>query len=113
LKFARARRPQLSRDKFLVNATAPGSSIRLSRWKRPRFARLEDIAWQAYDEGRKAPLTRLAGPGYADPTYALSVEWLATRQAIDQAQLTLLGTDVLNDGLQRNHAATASRTDQR
>ena len=51
------------------------------------IARLEEIAWKAYDEGRKAPLTRLAGPGYADATYALSVEWLATRQAIDQAQL--------------------------
>ncbi len=26
------------------------------------IARLEDIAWKAYDEGRKAPLTRPAGP---------------------------------------------------
>ena len=52
-----------------------------------KFERLEDIAWQAYVEGRKAPLTRPAGPGYADPAYALSVEWLATRQAIDPAQL--------------------------
>ena len=51
------------------------------------IARLEEIAWQAYVQGRKAPLTRLAGTGYADPAYALSVEWLATRQAIDQAQL--------------------------
>ena len=51
------------------------------------IARLEEIAWQAYEQGRKAPLTREAGPGYADPSYALSVEWLATRQAIDQAQL--------------------------
>jgi len=51
------------------------------------IARLEEIAWQAYDEGRKAPQTSLAGSGYADPTYKLSVEWLATRQAIDQAQL--------------------------
>jgi len=51
------------------------------------IARLEDIAWQAYREGRKAPMTRLAGPGYADPAYALSVEWLDTRRAIDQAQL--------------------------
>ena len=50
------------------------------------IARLEDIAWLAYDEGRKAPLTRPAGAGYADPTYALSVEWLATRQVLDQAQ---------------------------
>ena len=52
-----------------------------------KFERLEDIAWQACVEGRKAPLTRRAGPGYADPAYALSVEWLATRQAIDPTQL--------------------------
>lgn len=52
-----------------------------------KFERLEDIAWQACVEGRKAPLTRPAGPGYADPAYALSVEWLATRQAIDPTQL--------------------------
>ena len=51
-----------------------------------KFERLEDIAWQACVEGRKAPLTRPAGPGYADPAYALSVEWLAPRQAIDPAQ---------------------------
>ncbi|MCW2312277.1 multimeric flavodoxin WrbA [Rhodoferax antarcticus] len=51
------------------------------------IARLEVIAWLAYDEGRKAPLTRPAGAGYFDPTDALSVQWLATRQAIDQAQL--------------------------
>ena len=50
------------------------------------IARLEAIAWLAYDEGRKAPLTRLAGPGYADPVYPLSLDWLATRQALDQAQ---------------------------
>ena len=51
------------------------------------IGRLEAIAWQAYDEGRKAPLTRPAGQGYADPTYTLSLDWLATREAIDQAQL--------------------------
>lgn len=51
------------------------------------IARLEEIAWQAYDEGRKAPLTRLAGADYADPAYKLSLDWLDTRQAIDQAQL--------------------------
>ncbi len=51
------------------------------------IARLEDIARQACDEGRMAPYARWAGPGYADPSYALSVEWFATRQAIDQAQL--------------------------
>ncbi|WPG37762.1 flavodoxin family protein [Variovorax sp. EBFNA2] len=48
--------------------------------------RLEDIAWKAYDEGRKAPVTRRAGPGYADPDYELSVDWLDARARIDAAQ---------------------------
>ena len=51
------------------------------------IARLEEIAWQAYTEGRKAPLTRKAGPGYADPDYDLSTEWIATKERIAQAQL--------------------------
>ncbi len=51
------------------------------------IARLEEIAWVAYCEGRKAPVTRLAGPGYADPTYKLSQDWLATRQALEVAQV--------------------------
>lgn len=50
------------------------------------IARLEEIAWQAYAEGRKAPFTRKAGPGYADPEYDLSIEWIATKQRIDAAQ---------------------------
>ncbi|MDO8458739.1 MAG: flavodoxin family protein [Burkholderiaceae bacterium] len=49
--------------------------------------RLEDIAWQAYIEGRKAPFTQKAGPGYADPDYDLSTEWVATKQHIAEAQL--------------------------
>jgi multimeric flavodoxin WrbA len=51
------------------------------------LARLEEIAWQAYTEGRKAPVTRKAGSGYADPDYELSIEWLATKQRIAAAQL--------------------------
>lgn len=50
------------------------------------IARLEEIAWQAYAEGRKAPFTQKAGPGYADPNYELSTEWIATKQRIDEAQ---------------------------
>jgi multimeric flavodoxin WrbA len=48
--------------------------------------RMEQIAWQAYQEGRKSPVTRKAGPGYADPDYDLSVEWLEARSRIDKAQ---------------------------
>ena len=50
------------------------------------LARLEEIAWSAYTEGRKAPFTQKAGPGYADPGYDLSTEWIATKQRIDEAQ---------------------------
>ena len=52
------------------------------------IARLEEIAWQAYDEGRKAPFTQKAGAGYADPDYELSTEWIATKQRLAEAQST-------------------------
>lgn len=51
------------------------------------IARLEEIAWEAYTGGRKAPFTQKAGLGYADPDYDLSTEWVATKQRIDAAQL--------------------------
>ncbi|WP_157288426.1 flavodoxin family protein [Uliginosibacterium gangwonense] len=50
------------------------------------IARLEEIAWQALQAGRKAPLTRLAGIGFADPSYQISAQWLATRQRLHLAQ---------------------------
>jgi len=50
------------------------------------IARLEDIAWEAMQEGRKAPITRPAGRGFADPTYPISVEWLDTRKRLRAAQ---------------------------
>ena len=50
------------------------------------ISRVEAIAWDAYEEGRKSPVTRKAGPGYADPDYDLSVEWLETRERIEKAQ---------------------------
>ena len=50
------------------------------------IGRLEAIAWDAYHEGRKAPITRKAGPGYADPDYDLSIDWINTRGAIHRAQ---------------------------
>ena len=50
------------------------------------IARLEEIAWQGYDEGRKAPITQKAGPGYADPDYKLSVDWIATKEKLERAK---------------------------
>jgi multimeric flavodoxin WrbA len=52
------------------------------------LARIEEIAWHGYAEGRKAPITRKAGPGYADPDYDLSVDWIEARARIDRAQAT-------------------------
>jgi multimeric flavodoxin WrbA len=50
------------------------------------IAKLEVIAWQAYEQGRKAPRSRPAGEGFADPTYDLSDEWRATRDRLAAAQ---------------------------
>lgn len=48
-------------------------------------ATLEQIAWDAYHEGRKAPRTRPAGEGFADPTQELSVAWFDTRRRLRAA----------------------------
>ena len=50
------------------------------------IARLEEIAWQAYQGKRKAPRTEKAGPGFADPGYDLSIEWRATRDRLLAAE---------------------------
>jgi multimeric flavodoxin WrbA len=49
------------------------------------IGRLESIAWQAYCDGRKAPVTIEAGPGHADPGYPLSVDWLVARRRLREA----------------------------
>lgn len=56
--------------------------------ERDAIERLEKIAWDAYDEGRKAPSTRKAGAQFADPDYELSIEWLKTRARIRRAAAT-------------------------
>src|SRR4029079_1955990 len=64
-----------------------------SRFVDPAFDALENelqkitaAAWEAYADSRKAPHTRKAGPGFADPAYDLSVDWLAARDAVLGAQ---------------------------
>ncbi len=48
--------------------------------------RLENAAWDGYTNSRKSPRTRKAGAQFADPSYDLSVEWLAARDAIQNAE---------------------------
>ena len=51
-----------------------------------QLADIVEVAWQAYDEYRKSPTKRKAGPGFADPEFELPVEWLETRDRIRQAE---------------------------
>ncbi|MBI5275749.1 MAG: flavodoxin family protein [Burkholderiales bacterium] len=60
--------------------------------ERAAIERLEAIAWDAYREGRKAPRTEKAGPGFADPGYDLSVEWRETRDKLLAAQAAWAST---------------------
>jgi multimeric flavodoxin WrbA len=64
-----------------------------SRFIDPAFAPLQrelqaitDAAWDAYEDSRKAPLTRKVGPGFADPDYDIALDWLSARAAIEDAQ---------------------------
>ena len=69
----------------------------LRRWKerfydpafdpeREKIDRLAEIAWEAYDDHRKSPITRKAGPEFADPEDELAIEWLEARERIHAAQ---------------------------
>jgi multimeric flavodoxin WrbA len=49
--------------------------------------RVAAAAWDAYKNSRKAPRTQRAGGEFADPDYALAVDWLNARKAILRAQL--------------------------
>ncbi len=63
------------------------------RFYDPEFQKVEgqiadivEVAWKAYDEYRKSPRQRSAGPGFADPEFQLPIEWLETRERIQQAE---------------------------
>ncbi|HWL05623.1 MAG TPA: flavodoxin family protein [Xanthobacteraceae bacterium] len=76
---------QLDRTEFIARYRA--------RFHDPAFRNLEteisaiaEVAWEAYSEYRKAPVTRKAGPGYADPDYDLAVEWIEASERIREAE---------------------------
>ena len=63
------------------------------RFSDPVFAPLRkeldqvlEAAWQPYAQSRKAPHTRPAGSGFADPDYQLSVDWIAASEKIKDAE---------------------------
>ena len=69
------------RERFLAQFRDPAFK-RLS----PELEKIATVAWDAYQSGRKAPVTRKAGPEFADPGYDLSVDWIAARDAVREAQ---------------------------
>lgn len=48
--------------------------------------RLAAVAWDAYDNHRKAPNTRKAGPEFHDPDYDLAIDWIVAHEAVQAAQ---------------------------
>jgi hypothetical protein len=78
------RRPQgneLSREEFEKRYRSRFADLAFEPLSRELDA-ITAAAWDAYSNSRKAPLTRKAGPGFADPDHDLSVDWLAAREAI-------------------------------
>jgi multimeric flavodoxin WrbA len=68
-------------ERFMQNFFDPAF-----RAEEAAISRLEATAWDASQQGRKAPLTHKAGTGFADPDYALSDQWRATRDRLLAAQ---------------------------
>jgi multimeric flavodoxin WrbA len=71
--------------------------------------RVADVAWTAYDGYHKSPRTRKAGTGFADPEFALPIEWLDTRERIHAAQRA---HDDANGRSRVLLVCAAARTDQ-
>ena len=65
------------RDRFTDSTFGP---------ERAALDRIGEIAWSNYQNDRKAPDTRPAGKGFANPKYELSTEWRATRDTLRAAE---------------------------
>lgn len=55
--------------------------------ERDAIARFKYLAWAAPQDGRKVPVTRPAGSGYAVPDDALPVQWMEVGARLREAQL--------------------------
>jgi multimeric flavodoxin WrbA len=77
VKLAKARYRERMEQRFYDPAFAP---------LRAEIERIIGAGWDGYKNSRKSPRTRPAGPGHADPKYDLSVEWMAQREAVRNAE---------------------------
>jgi multimeric flavodoxin WrbA len=75
----------LERDEFHLEFRRSFYDPRFDAVKE-ELAKVEQIAWENYNDGRKSPITQKAGPEFADPDYDLSVEWKATRDKLIAAE---------------------------
>ena len=69
------------------------------------LAAVEEVAWQAYVNSHKAPVTVKAGPGFADPDYDLSVEWKEAHDRLLAAEAKQKDRNTLSRILLINGAA--------
>ncbi len=70
------------RKRFEANFRDPAFDV-----ARDAIGALEGIAWDAYKDGRKAPVTEKAGRGFANPDYDLAVDWRATHDRLRAAEV--------------------------
>jgi multimeric flavodoxin WrbA len=73
--------PKVGRAEFMKRFEANFADPRFYA-EREAIARLGEIAWRNFQDSRKAPATRKAGAGFADPEYDLSIDWIAARDRI-------------------------------
>ncbi len=56
-----------------------------------QISEIIDVAWNGYDEYRKSPRKRKAGPGFADPGFELPIEWLEAEALVEAVALARAG----------------------
>ena len=76
---------QLSKEEFKKRFLQDFADPAFQPLKR-ELDKIADVAWNGYDEYRKAPITVKAGKTFADPDYDLSVPWLETHNDIEAAE---------------------------
>jgi multimeric flavodoxin WrbA len=76
---------QLSREEFSKRARERFHDPSFTALA-PEIERIIELAWKNYSEYHKSPRTRRAGAGFSDPDFSLPIEWLETRNAIQQAE---------------------------
>jgi len=76
---------QLNRGEFFARARARFYDPTFTTVA-PEIEKIIEVAWKNYTEYHKSPRTRRAGRGFSDPEFALPIEWLETRSALQRAQ---------------------------